>query len=137
MTRVITFGSFDLLHYGHMRLLARIAKIADEVYVGLVTDEIIFSKKQKQPFNSYDIRREMLLHTRYVDNVILHHGPIDGAGRVLIIQQKIDFISQYKIDMVVMGSDWKGDYDFLRPYCEVIYLDRTEGISTTEIRKNY
>jgi glycerol-3-phosphate cytidylyltransferase len=134
MRRAITFGSFDMLHYGHLRLLLRVSQMADQVIVGLATDEIIFYRKKQNPFYSYDVRREMLLHTRYVDEVLRHEGPIDGAGPVLIIQQKIDFIFDNQIDLVVIGSDYVGGYDFLKPYCEVLYLERTQGISSSEIR---
>ncbi|WP_306481081.1 adenylyltransferase/cytidyltransferase family protein [Limnobacter sp.] len=133
-TRAITFGAFDLLHYGHLRLLARIANMSDEVFVGLATDDILINNKGVAPVYPYDIRREMLLHTRYVSSVLCHDGPIDANGRVRIIEQKIAFIQEYSIDLVVMGGDWKGEYAFLEPYCEVRYLERTTGISTTQLR---
>jgi len=132
--RALTFGTFDLLHYGHLRLLSRVADMADEVYVGLASDEIIVRNKGFAPVYDYAIRSEMLLHTRHVDNVIKHDGPVDSTGRVLIIRQKISFIERYGIQLVVMGSDWEGAYEFLRPYCEVRYLERTPGISTTQLR---
>lgn len=134
--RALTFGAFDLLHYGHMRLLETISNMAKEVYVGLATDEIIKLNKKTDPFYSYEIRREMLLHTRYVDCVLNHFGPVDNTGRMKIIGQKIQYIHDYKIDLIVMGKDWKGEYDFLEPYCEVKYVDRTPNISTTEVKNS-
>lgn len=134
MIRALTFGSFDLLHYGHMRLLSRIAEHASFLAVGLASDELIMAGGKSRPFYGYDLRREMLLHTRYVDEVWKHDGPIDGTGRVKVIAQKIDFVRDHHIDLVVMGEDWAGDYDFLRPYCNVLYLERTIGISTRDIR---
>ena len=116
-----------------MRFLARMREMADRVYVGLASDEIIARNKNRQPFYNYDIRREMLLHTRYVGEVLCHSGPVDGSGRVLIIQQKLDFIRAHGITLVVMGSDWEGEYGFIEPYCEVRYLPRTEGVSTSGI----
>lgn len=133
-TRAITFGAFDLLHYGHLRLLARIADMADEVFVGLVTDDILAKNKGVAPVYPYDIRREMLLHTRYINSVLSHDGPVDSNGKVRMIEQKIVFIEQHSIDLVVMGDDWKGEYAFLEPYCKVCYLKRTPGISTTQLR---
>jgi glycerol-3-phosphate cytidylyltransferase len=135
--RAITFGAFDLLHYGHLRLFARIADMAEQVFVGLASDEIIMKNKNVAPFYNYQIRREMLLHTRYVDCVLCHDGPIDSNGRVVVVEQKIQFIQKYAIDMVVMGSDWEGDYGFLEPYCQVNYLERTPGISSRQIRRAF
>ena len=74
-----------------------------------------------------------LLHTRYVDEVLCHSGPVDASVRVLIIQQKLDFILEHGITLVVVGSDWEGQYTFFDPYCEVRYLPRTEGVSTSGI----
>ncbi|MDS3860064.1 adenylyltransferase/cytidyltransferase family protein [Thermosynechococcaceae cyanobacterium BACA0444] len=135
MTTAITFGCFDLLHYGHLRLLARMAEMAAHIIVGLATDEVVMAGGKETPFYSFEIRREMLLHTRYVDQVLRHGGKIDGQGRVKIIQEKIEFIQACDVDLVIMGSDWLGEYDFLRPYCQVYYLERTPWISTTEIKR--
>jgi glycerol-3-phosphate cytidylyltransferase len=134
-TRAITFGAFDLLHFGHMRFLAAMAQMADEVYVGLASDVVVMSGKKRAPIYDYSIRREMLLHTRYVNHVLCHDGPIDGAGRVLIRQQKIRFIERYHIDLVVMGDDWLGEYGFLNQYCRVTYLQRTPSVSTSQLRQ--
>lgn len=125
MKRVLTYGTYDLLHYGHIRLLERASKLGDYLIVALSTDE--FNKiKGKKSYYNYELRKQMLEAIRYVDLVI----PEDNW------EQKKSDVLTYKVDTVVMGSDWKGDEHFesLRDYCDVVYLDRTEGISTTKIK---
>jgi glycerol-3-phosphate cytidylyltransferase len=134
MSRILTFGAFDLLHYGHMRLLERLAARGRHLVVGLATDELISAGKGP-PFYPYEIRREMLLHTRHVDEVVPHGGEPDGTGRVKLVASKIALVKALAIDEVVMGEDWQGEYDFLRPYCRVAYLPRTPDISTSMIRQ--
>ena len=125
LRRVLTYGTFDLLHYGHIRLLRRAAQLGDYLVVALSTDEFN-SSKGKSSFYSYNVRKEMLEAIRYVDLVIPERT----------WDQKGDDIKKYHIDVVVMGSDWKDDprFEALRDYCEVVYLDRTEGISTTDVK---
>ena len=125
LRRVLTYGTYDLLHYGHVRLLRRAAALGDYLVVGLSTDEFN-AAKGKESFYSYEVRKEMLESVRYVDLVI----PERNWG------QKADDIRNYGIDVVVMGSDWAGDVRFecLKEHCEVVYLDRTEGISTTDVK---
>ncbi|MGV3650085.1 MAG: adenylyltransferase/cytidyltransferase family protein [Devosia sp.] len=135
--RVATFGAFDLLHYGHMRLLARVAEGADHVVVGLASDALIMANGKSAPAYPYEIRREMLLHTRHVDEVVCHDGAPDGQGRVKLVGAKIELVKALSIDLVIMGDDWQGAYDFLLPHCAVRYLPRTEGISTTLIRSGF
>lgn len=135
IVRAMTFGSFDLFHYGHHRLLTRIKAIAGHLSVALASDDVIRASGRKEPFYSFPQRREMLEAQRSVDAVIQHDGPVDGAGRVKVIQQKITFVQHYKIDLVVMGDDWAGEYDFLLPWCEVLYLPRTPGISTSQLKR--
>ncbi|MCC6735221.1 MAG: adenylyltransferase/cytidyltransferase family protein [Bauldia sp.] len=135
MTRILTFGTFDLLHYGHMRLLQRIAERGSHVVVGLPVDGIVVAAKGRPPFYPYAIRREMLLHTRYVDEVVPHDGEVDGIGRIRLVAAKIALVRELGIGEVAMGDDWRGDYDFLKPHCRVVYLERTAGISTTAIRE--
>jgi len=122
--KVITYGTFDLLHYGHIRLLQRAKALGDYLVVGLSTDEFNTKEKNKQTYFSYDIRKQMLEAIRYVDMVIPEYS----------WDQKIHDIKDHQIDVFVMGDDWKGRFDFLKEYCEVVYLPRTPGISTTVIK---
>lgn len=123
MTRVITYGTFDLLHWGHVRLLERAAALGDELYVGLSTDEFN-SQKHKEAYHNYEHRKYILEAIKYVDKVIPEKS----------WDQKISDVKKYGIDIFVMGDDWKGQFDFLKDYCKVIYLPRTPGISTTRIK---
>lgn len=124
--RILTYGTYDLLHYGHVRLLRRAAALGDYLVVALSTDEFNASKG-KASFYSYGVRKEMLESVRYVDLVIPEE----------CWDQKIHDIKEYNIDVVVMGGDWAGDprFEELKDYCEVVYLDRTDGISTTDVKK--
>lgn len=123
MKRVLTYGTFDLLHRGHVRLLERAAALGDELIVGLSTDE--FNRiKGKHAYMSYADREYILKAIRYVDRVI----PERSWG------QKVADVQRYHIDTFVMGDDWQGKFDFLKDYCEVIYLPRTQDISTTKIK---
>ena len=133
--RILTFGAFDILHYGHMRLLERAARRGNYLIVGLASDALIASRGKPRPFYDFEIRREMLLHTRHVDEVVFHDGPIDGTGRVKLMAEKVRLIRHMKVDEIVMGSDWAGEYDVFKPYCAVHYLDRTPDISTSLIRQ--
>lgn len=123
MKRVITYGTFDLLHWGHVHLLKRARALGDELIVGCSTDEFN-SQKHKEAYNSYEHRKYILEAIRYVDKVIPEKS----------WDQKINDVKKYHIDTFVMGDDWKGQFDFLKPYCKVIYLPRTSGISTTKIK---
>lgn len=126
LRRVLTYGTFDLLHYGHIRLLQRASQLGDYLIVALSTDEFN-AVKGKKSFYSYETRKEMLEAIRYVDLVI---PECDWS-------QKSSDVSEYHVDVVCMGSDWAGDSHFeaLRDQCEVVYLDRTQGISTTEVKE--
>ena len=126
MRRVLTYGTFDLLHYGHIRLLQRAKELGDYLIVALSTDE--FNEiKGKKAYHNYETRKKMLEAIRYVDLVI----PEDNW------EQKINDVKTYHVDTVVMGSDWENDpkFEILRDYCDVVYLERTQGISTTKIKK--
>ena len=127
MRRVLTYGTFDLLHYGHIRLLQRAKALGDYLVVALSTDEFN-AGKGKKAYHNYETRKKMLEAVRYVDLVIPEE----------CWEQKISDVQKYDIDIVVMGSDWAGSdkFDYLKDYCEVVYLDRTEGISTTKIKKD-
>ncbi|MDR1015992.1 MAG: glycerol-3-phosphate cytidylyltransferase [Coriobacteriales bacterium] len=125
MTNVLTYGTFDILHYGHIRLLQRAAALGDHLVVAISTDEFN-AVKHKQSYYPYAVRKEMLEAIRYVDEVI----PERDWG------QKVDDVKRHHIDIVVMGDDWRGDEHFeaLKAYCEVVYLPRTSGISTTQLK---
>lgn len=123
MKKVITYGTFDLLHKGHIRLLERAKSLGDYLIVGLSTDE--FNRlKDKEAYYDYEHRKYILEAIKYVDEVIPEMN----------WDQKADDIFKYNVDIFVMGDDWDGKFDFLKPNCEVIYLERTENISTTKIK---
>ena len=125
MRRVITYGTYDLLHYGHIELLRRAREMGDYLIVALSTDE--FNQiKNKKSYYDFEQRKMMLESIRYVDLVI----PEDGWG------QKETDVDRYDVDVFVMGHDWEGKFDFLKDKCEVVYLKRTEGISTTKIKQD-
>ena len=126
MKRVLTYGTFDLLHYGHINLLKRAKAQGDYLVVALSTDEFN-AIKGKKAYHDYETRKMMLEAVRYVDLVIPEK----------IWEQKIDDVKKYEIDTLVMGDDWAGSdkFDYLKDYCEVVYLPRTEGVSTTKIKK--
>lgn len=129
MKRILTYGTFDLLHWGHIRLLKRAKALGDYLVVGLSTDEFNESKPGKQPsYHPYEVRKLMLESIRYVDLVIPEST----------WEQKRTDVARHEIDIVVMGSDWRGSprFEYLRSQCEVVYLDRTEGTSTSEIRRD-
>lgn len=126
MKRVITYGTFDLLHYGHINLLRRARALGDYLVVVLSTDEFNWNEKQKKCYFSYEERKVLLESIRYVDLVI----PEESWA------QKREDISLYHIDVFVMGDDWKGKFDFLSDLCEVEYLARTPEISTTQIKRD-
>ena len=127
MKRIITYGTFDLLHYGHIELLKRAKALGDYLIVALSTDEFNMKSKNKQSFFSYEKRKALLEAVRYVDLVIPEEN----------WEQKRQDIHEYHIDTFVMGDDWKGKFDFLKEEgCDVIYLSRTPEISTTQIKLN-
>ena len=123
MKRVITYGTFDLLHYGHINILKRARELGDYLVVAISSDE--FNKlKNKKAYFSYEERKLMVEAIRYVDEVIPENT----------WEQKIEDVKEHNIDVFVMGDDWEGKFDFLKDYCEVVYLPRTEGVSTTQIK---
>lgn len=125
MKRVITYGTFDLLHYGHINLLKRSKALGDYLIVALSTDEFNWNEKQKRCYFTYEERKSLLEAVRYVDLVIPEKD----------WQQKNTDVEEYHIDTFVMGDDWKGNFDFLKAKCDVIYLPRTPEISTTKIKE--
>ncbi len=125
MKRVITYGTYDLLHYGHINLLKRAKALGDYLIVVLSTDEFNWNEKQKKCYFPYEIRKAMLEAIRYVDLVVPE----------TCWEQKRTDIHTYLVDTFVMGDDWKGKFDFLKEEgCEVVYLPRTPEISTTKIK---
>ena len=122
MKKVITYGTFDVLHYGHINLLRRARELGDYLVVGLSTDWFN-ALKGKKAFLSYDERKRLLEAIRYVDEIIPETS----------WEQKVDDIGRLGIDTFVMGDDWEGRFDDLP--CEVVYLKRTENVSSTAIRK--
>ena len=126
MKKIITYGTFDLLHYGHINLLKRAKALGDYLIVALSTDEFNWNSKAKKCYFSYEVRKQLLEAIRYVDLVIPEEN----------WEQKINDIKEFRIDTFVMGDDWKGKFDFLNPYCDVVYLPRTPEISTSQIKED-
>ena len=126
MKRVITYGTFDLLHYGHINLLRRAKQYGDYLIVALSTDEFNWNEKQKKCYFSYEKRKQLLEAIRYVDLVIPEET----------WDQKRSDVKEYHVDTFVMGDDWEGKFDFLKDLCQVVYLPRTPEISTTQIKKD-
>lgn len=124
MTKVITYGTYDLLHYGHIKLLERAKALGDYLIVGVTSDD--YDKKRGKINNHQSLmeRIDAVSATGIADEIIVEE--YDG--------QKIDDIKKYGIDIFTLGSDWEGKFDYLREYCDVIYLPRTEGISSSDIR---
>ena len=124
MKRVITYGTFDLLHYGHINILKRAKALGDYLVVVVSTDEFNWNEKGKKCYFTYEQRKALVEAIRYVDLVI----PETSWD-----QKKTD-VHEYHIDTFVIGDDWTGKFDFLKDYCEVVYLPRTPEISTTQIK---
>ena len=127
MKRILTYGTFDLLHYGHINILKRAKELGDYLVVALSTDEFN-AIKGKKAYHSYETRKKMLEAIRYVDLVIPENE----------WEQKISDVKDYHIDVVVMGSDWAGSdkFDYLKEYCDVVFLERTPGVSTSQIKND-
>ena len=126
MRKVITYGTFDLLHYGHINILKRAKEQGDYLIVALSTNEFNDIKGKKCYF-SYEERKKLVQAIRYVDLVIPENN----------WEQKIEDVKEYKVDVFVMGDDWKGKFDYLKDEgVEVIYLPRTPEISTTQIKED-
>ena len=126
MKKVITYGTFDLLHYGHVNLLQRAKELGDYLVVAVSTDEFNLNKKNKKCYFSYEERKRLVEAIRYVDLVIPEED----------WEQKVNDVKEFKIDTFVIGDDWEGKFDFLKEYCKVVYLPRTPEISTTQIKKD-
>ncbi|SDB49628.1 Glycerol-3-phosphate cytidylyltransferase [Ruminococcaceae bacterium FB2012] len=126
MKKIITYGTFDLLHYGHINLLRRAKALGDYLIVALSTDEFNWNEKHKKCYFSFEERKSLLEAIRYVDLVIPEEN----------WEQKKSDIKEFKVDTFVMGDDWEGKFDELKELCEVVYLPRTPEISTTQIKSD-
>ncbi len=124
MVKVITYGTYDLLHYGHIRLLERAKALGDYLIVGVTSDSFDLTRGKINAQQSLMERIEAVRATGLADEIIVEE--YEG--------QKIDDIKRYDVDIFTVGSDWKGKFDYLNEFCKVVYLDRTEGISSSEIR---
>lgn len=124
MRKVITYGTFDLFHYGHLKVLERASKLGDYLIVAVSTEEFNFIKGKKCVY-PYAHRAKIVEAIRYVNEVIPEKN----------WEQKINDIKEHNVDVFVIGNDWKGKFDFLKDYCEVVYLERTKNISSTDIKK--
>ena len=123
MKTVITYGTFDMFHIGHLRLIERLREMGDRLIVAVSTDE--FNElKGKKTLIPYEQRAEIVSNIKGVDLVIPETS----------WEQKIEDIKKYNVDIFAIGDDWKGKFDFLKEYCDVVYLPRTEGISTTSLK---
>lgn len=125
MKRVLTYGTYDLMHYGHIRLLKRAREQGDYLIVAVSTDEFN-AIKGKKAYHDYETRKKMLEAIRYVDLVIPENE----------WEQKEKDIERYEVDIFCIGDDWEGKFDHLEEKCDVVYLQRTEGISTSKIKKD-
>ena len=123
MKRIITFGTFDLFHIGHLNILERARELGDELIVGISTDALNFSKKQKYPVYKEDDRSRIIGSLKVVDDVFYEES----------LELKRQYILDNKADVLVMGNDWEGKFDEFKDVCEVVYLTRTPSISTTGV----
>lgn len=126
MKKIITYGTYDLLHYGHINLLKRAKSLGDYLIVVLSTDEFNWEEKNKKCYFSYEIRKQLLESIRYVDLVIAETS----------WKQKEKDIIAYDVDTFVMGDDWQGQFDYLEAFCQVVYLNRTPEISSSKIKED-
>lgn len=123
MTRVLTFGTFDLFHIGHVNVLLRAAALGDHLTVGVSSDALNFSKKGRYPVYREEHRVAIVESLACVDNVFVEQS----------LELKGEYIKEHRADILVMGDDWAGKFDHYRELCEVVYLPRTAEVSTTDI----
>lgn len=124
MKTVLTYGTFDLFHIGHLNILKRARELGDKLIVAVSTDEFN-ATKGKTTLMPFEHRVELVRSVRFVDEVIAESN----------WEQKISDVQKHKVDVFVIGSDWQGKFDFLKPYCEVVYLPRTDNVSSTDLKK--
>jgi glycerol-3-phosphate cytidylyltransferase len=120
---IITFGTFDIFHVGHLAILQRAKALGDRLVVGVSSDRLNLQKKQRNPIYSESERIAILRNIKDVDDVFLEES----------LEEKAEYIQYYRADILVMGDDWEGHFDHFRDICEVVYFPRTPSISTTEI----
>lgn len=125
MKKIITYGTFDLFHVGHLELLRRAKALGDYLIVAISTDEFNWDEKEKKCYFSYEDRKSIVSAIKYVDEVIPESS----------WEQKIHDVKQHQIDTFVIGDDWEGKFDFLKEQCDVVYLTRTDGVSSTLIKE--
>ncbi|TYB82124.1 adenylyltransferase/cytidyltransferase family protein [Maritimibacter fusiformis] len=123
MKTVITFGTFDLFHVGHLNILRRSAELGDRLVVGVSTDELNLAKKGRAPVYCTQERMMIIAALDCVDEVFIEES----------LERKRDYILQFSADILVMGDDWRGHFDSFKQLCDVHYLPRTQGISTTDV----
>jgi glycerol-3-phosphate cytidylyltransferase len=123
--RVITFGTYDLFHVGHLRIIQRARALGDHLIVGVSTDALNISKKAFSPVFPEAERMAIVAGLKYVDEVFPEES----------LDLKAEYIRRYRADVLVMGDDWAGRFDAFRDLCEVVYLPRTDGVSTTDIKR--
>ncbi|HCD1231192.1 TPA: adenylyltransferase/cytidyltransferase family protein [Citrobacter freundii] len=123
MSTVITFGTFDVLHIGHINILQRAREYGDKLIVGVSSDALNFSKKQRNPVYPEMERKAIISSLKFVDEVFIEES----------LELKAAYIKKYNADVLIMGNDWEGRFDCYNNICEVKYLPRTDGISTTEL----
>jgi glycerol-3-phosphate cytidylyltransferase len=125
MKIVITFGTYDLFHKGHLNIINRAKNLGDKLIVGVSTDQLNYNKKQKYPIYSQEDRKDIISNLKAVDNTFFEES----------LEKKRDYILKYKANILVMGDDWEGRFDEFKDICEVLYLPRTPNISSTEVKE--
>lgn len=123
MKKIITFGTFDVFHVGHVNILERAASLGDYLIVGVSSDELNFSKKGRYPIYSQEDRIKIISSLKGVNEVFIENS----------LELKKEYIKQYDANVLVMGDDWLGKFDWVKDVCDVVYLPRTPSVSTTEI----
>jgi len=121
--KIITFGTFDLLHIGHINILKNAKSLGDELIVGVSTDKFSIEKKNRKPIYNENDRKQILESLKFVDKVFFEES----------FERKREYIKKYKADIFVMGNDWEGRFDEFNDICKVVYFDRTPSISTTKL----
>lgn len=125
MKTIITFGTYDLFHIGHLNIIKRAKKLGDKLVVGISTDQLNYNKKNLYPIYSENNRKEIVSNLKDVDECFFEES----------LEKKREYILKYKADILVMGDDWKGRFDEFSDICDVIYLPRTPNVSSTDVKE--